>query len=145
MVGEYFDKKGNSMVLTLGPWQSVTALMKNKKNHIIMHDSGTGKPADDAISSKSNILVQNEVTDKIVKFNRLGLSRFDGEKLNFFEGRIWTRKSIQLKSSLDQTEPELDQNSSSQTDQKKSLFSITKSNYRLRSNTTGNTLSIQLS
>ena len=89
--------------------------------------------------------MRNEVTDKIVKFNRLGLSRFDGEKINFFEGRIWTRKSIQLKSSLDQTEPELDQNSFSQTDQKKSLFSITKSNYRLRSNTTGNTLSIQLS
>ena len=43
MVGEYFDKKGNTMTLTFGPWQSVTALMKNKKNHIIMHDSGTGK------------------------------------------------------------------------------------------------------
>ena len=45
MVGEYFDKKGNKMTLTLGPWQSVTILMKNKKNHLIMHDSGTGKPA----------------------------------------------------------------------------------------------------
>ena len=84
------------------------------------------------------ISVQNEVTDKLVKFNRLGLSRFDGGQLNFFEGRVWTRKSVQLKSSLDQAEA-----ANQPVDKKKSLFSITKSNYRLQSST--DTLTIQLS
>ena len=90
------------------------------------------------------ISVQNEVTDKLVKFNRLGLSRFDGDQLNLFEGRVWTRKSVQLKSSLDQTEAANQGSTDRQpVDQKKSLFSITKSNYRLQSST--DTLTIQLS
>lgn len=84
--------------------------------------------------------MKNEVTDQLVKFNRLGLTRVDGNTLNFFEGRVWTRKSVQLKSSLGETE----QNLHDQTmGKKKSLFSITKSNYRLRSDT--GTLSVQLS
>ena len=79
-----------------------------------------------------------------MKFNRLGLSRFDGDQLNFFEGRVWTRKSVQLKSSLDQTEAANQGATDRQpVDQKKSLFSITKSNYRLQSST--DTLTIQLS
>ena len=90
------------------------------------------------------ISVQNEVTDKLVKFNRLGLSRFDGDQLNFFEGRVWTRKSVQLKSSLDQAEAANQESTDRQpVDQKKSLFSITKSNYRLQSSS--DTLTIQLS
>ena len=90
------------------------------------------------------ISVQNEVTDKLVKFNRLGLSRFDGDQLNFFEGRVWTRKtSIQLKSSLGQVEPDQTDRTDQPIDKTKSLFSITKSNYRLQSNS--DTLTIQLS
>ena len=86
------------------------------------------------------ISVENEVTDKLVKFNRLGLSRFNGDRLNFFEGKVWTRKSIQLKSSIDQVKP-VPHNQP--VDGKKSLFSITKSNYRIQSN--ADMLTIQLS
>ena len=70
------------------------------------NDNGTVNDTCPKILTKI-ISVQNEVTDKLVKFNRLGLSRFDGDQLNFFEGRVWTRKtSIQLKSSLGQVEPD---------------------------------------
>ena len=54
------------------------------------------------------------------------------------------RKSVQLKSSLDQTEAANQGSADRQpADKNKSLFSITKSNYRLQSST--DTLTIQLS
>ena len=107
------------------------------------NDNGTVNDTCPKILTKI-ISVQNEVTDKLVKFNRLGLSRFDGDQLNFFEGRVWTRKtSIQLKSSLGQVEPDQTDRTDQPIDKTKSLFSITKSNYRLQSNS--DTLTIQLS
>ena len=116
---------------------------KYERRRIRENDNGTVNDTCSKILTKI-ISVQNEVTDKLVKFNRLGLSRFDGDQLNFFEGRVWTRKtSIQLKSSLGQVGPDQTDRADQPIDKTKSLFSITKSNYRLRSNS--DTLTIQLS